>query len=303
MGVPPKASEMRSRPTSNGHSERDEPDDAVAIPDFARAWESDPQVASVRRPSTSPDPQSYHEAIEPETIFELDKRQADGSIETILVVPFGCKRCRFTAKQACSRGRPTCVRCKNANGARCEVDQGGYQRLPGPKFAKSSPLQKQKTNRTCDRSVVSNSAEELNVGRAGRARRRASGVGSLSQGPPSDSELSSVTLASKRPLSPEYCPLPPRKKAQIKTTSRKRTVHNPTVTPSTEANVECSEISALDPSAQALSAGQRSDSPKWTFVNGDAKRSSRGQEHTQSMPSNTPIPRVWTNVRIAQRVW
>ena len=91
VGVPPKASEMWSRPTSNSHSECDELDDAAAIPDFAHAWESDPQVTSVQCPSTAPDLQSYHEAIEPETIFELNKRQADGSIETILVILFGCK--------------------------------------------------------------------------------------------------------------------------------------------------------------------------------------------------------------------
>jgi hypothetical protein len=286
-----------SQPGSNDCFDRNEPDNPGAIPEWARAWElTGPKVASsVRRPSTLPDPQSYHEVIDPEAIFELDEEQKDGSIETIFVVPFACQRCK-TLRQACSRTRPVCVRCRKD--IPCVVVQEGYQKLPGPKVGKPSMMGKQRTSGTCDKSIASRSTQELTAGRP-RVRRIASRV----VAPPSNSGPS-VAPGSKRPLSPGSDPVSPRKKAQAKTTSRKGEARCFTVAPPKEMEDECSEVSAMDPSAQVVSAvvstGERS-ALKWTFVNRDEK-SSRGEEHVHSVSSNTLIPRVWANVRLAQTV-
>lgn len=293
------------QPGSNNHCDRNQPDIPAAIPDFARAWESAPQVASsVRHPSTLPDPQSYHEVIEPQAIFELDEKQEDGSIETILVVPFGCTRCKLL-KQACSRTQPACVRCRKAHSG-CGVVQGGYQRLPGPKVGKPWMTRKQSAGATGENSkACSPTPQEPAPGRL-RLRRKASGVGSLSQALPSTSGWS-IVPGSKRPLSPGSDPVPPRKKTSAKTTSRNRRAHRYTVVASKEMDIECSEVSAVGPSAQVapavVSAGEHS-ALKWTFVNnsrGRGEKSSPGRKHADSIPSNnTPIPRVWTNVRLMQ---
>ena len=281
-----------SQPGPNGYFDRNELDNPGAIPDWARAWELTvaPVASSVRRPSTLPDPQSYHEVIDTEAIFELDEKQEDGSIETIFVVPFGCKRCK-TLRQACSRTRPACVRCRK--GGPCVAVQEGYQRLPGPKVGK--PLMgKQKTSGTCDKSIASRCTQELTAGQS-RVRRIASRVAAS---PSNSGPL--VAPGSKRPLSPGSDPAPRRKKAQAKTTSRKGGARCLTVAPPKEMDVECSEVSAVDPSVQVVSAvvsaGERS-ALKWTFVNRDEK-SSREQENVRSA-SNTLIPRVWANVRLA----
>ncbi|KAF8550734.1 hypothetical protein OG21DRAFT_1513652 [Imleria badia] len=269
-------------------NDRNEADNPTAIPHLARAWESAPQVvSSVRRPSTLPDPHLYHEAIEPQAIFELDEEQKDGSVNTIFVVPFSCQRCKISLKQACSRARPACVRCRNAGFRSCQVVQGGYQRLPGPKYGRPSTLQKQSTSGACEKEKsesTSPSTQELTSGRS-HLRRMASRVASSSQAPSSHSEPS-VTLVSKRPPSPGSDCVPPRKKAQAKATSRKGKARCSTVAPSKEMDVERSEVVSA-----VVSASERS-SLKWTFVNRHEK-SSQGQE--RSIPSNTLIPRVWTN--------
>lgn len=274
----------------NDHLGRDEPDNPTAIPHFARAWESASQVVSpVRRPSTLPDPQSYHKAIEPQAIFELDERQKDGSTETIFVVPFSCERCRFSLRQACSRAQPACVRCRNA-GLSCRVIQGGYQRLPGPKLGKSSPMQKQSTSGACESELSMDSFTQDRTQGRPHLRRTSSRV--VSAPVPSSNFEPSAASASKRPLSPGSDLVPPRKKkAQTKTTSRKGKARCSMVAPSMEMDVECSEVSAV------VSTGEHS-SLKWTFVDRHEK-SSRGQEDMNVMPSNTRIPRVWTNVRLS----
>lgn len=292
---------MRSnQPGSNDCFDHNELDNPVAIPDWARAWESAPQVASsVRCPSTLPDPQSYHQVIELEAIFELDEKQEDGLIETILVVPFACKSCK-TLRQACSRTRPACVRCRKAGkGLGCEVVQGGYQRLPGPKQGK---LRKQRTSGAWDASMAPPPTQELTVGQS-RVRRIASRVATLSQGPPSNLG-SSVAPGSKRPLSPGSDPVPPRKKAQAKTTSRKGEARRLAVAPQKELDVECSQVPAVGPSAQVASAVVSAGEPgalKWTFVKID-ESSPRGQKRVLPVPSNL-IPRVWANVRLAQTLF
>ncbi|KAI9572019.1 hypothetical protein HD554DRAFT_1751027 [Boletus coccyginus] len=272
-----------NQPGSNGHFNCNEPDISAEIPDLARAWESASQVASsVRRPSTLPGPESYHEVIEPEAIFELDERQKDGSIKTIFVVPYGCNLCK-SLKQACSRTRPACVRCKKA-GIACQVNREGYQRLPRPKAGRPS----MRTKSTSGTSMASNSTRELTAGHS-RAKRSALRVASLSP-PPSTSALSSAS-GSKRSLSPGSDVVPPRKKARAKTTSRKGKA------PPKGVGVESSEVSTMDPSAQVVSAvalgGERS-TLRWTFMNRNEKYSP-GEEHARSIPSNTMIPRIWTN--------
>ncbi|KAG8221190.1 hypothetical protein J3R82DRAFT_2755 [Butyriboletus roseoflavus] len=285
------------QPGHNDQFDRIEPDiSAATIPDFARAWES-ALASSVRRPSILPDPELYHKAIEPQAIFALDEKQEDGSITTILVVPFGCERCK-TSKQACSRTQPACVRCRRA-GLSCEVVRGGYQRLPGPKFGRPSLLKKQSTSRTCENSKDSSSAPQKPL--AGRSL-------SIRQIPPllqvtrSNSERSVVTRSKKRPPSPRSDPVSPRKKKKTKTTSRDAKARpSHTVVASAEMDTECSEASVVGPSAQmapaAISAGERSIL-KWTFVNNSRRRgekTSPGQKYLNSIPSNTPVPRVWTN--------
>lgn len=294
---------MRSNQSgSNDSIDDNEPDNYTAIPDFARAWESDRQVASsVRRPTTLLDPQLYHEVIEPQAVFELDERQKDGSIQTIFVVPSSCTRCRFSLKQACSRARPACARCRNVGLTHCEVVDEGYQKLPGPKFGKPSLAQKQSTSTTPEKSVASPFAQEPTSGRS-HLRRTASRGASISQAHPSNS----VASGSKRPLSPESDPVPPRKKAQTKTASRKgkgRCVK--VVPPAQETDVECSEFSPVSRSAQVASAvestGERS-TLRWKFVNREDKFSQE-LEHVHPTPSNTSIPRIWTNVRIEQTMF
>ncbi|KAG6381857.1 hypothetical protein JVT61DRAFT_471 [Boletus reticuloceps] len=269
------------QPGSNQNFDCNEPDDPTTIPAFARAWESAPQVASsVRRPSTLPDPQSYHEVTEPHVIFELDEKREDGSIETILVVPFGCKRCKTFARQACSRARPTCARCENV-GENCKVLHGGYQRLPGPKISKSSampPMRRWSTSGTCNKSVVgSPTTQELTTGRL-HPRRIASRVASVSQALPSRSGLS-VSPGSKRPPSPGYDPVQPRKKAQTMTTSRKKEARRFKVAPPKEMDVDCSDVSAVNRSNQIVSGAVSADERgalNWRFVYGHEK-SSRGR--------------------------
>ncbi|KAH0836906.1 hypothetical protein J3R83DRAFT_8721 [Lanmaoa asiatica] len=287
-----------SQPGPIDYFDRNEPDIPSAVPDFARAWESALQVASsVRRPSTLPGPESYHEVIEPQAIFELDEKQEDGSIMTILVVPSGCKRCR-SLRQACSRMRPACVRCRKA-GLSCGVVQGGYQRLPGPKVGKPSIVRKQDTSGTCENSKASLSApKEPTAGRS-RVLRTASRAASLSQAP-SSNPRPPIAPGPKRPLSPESDSVLPRKKTQAKATSRNRKACY-TVVASEEMDIQYSEASAVGPSAQIASAVVSPPGRSalgWTFVNnsrGRAGRSSPGQRHVSSILSNTPTPRVWTN--------
>lgn len=271
---------MRPNQLGLNHPDLNESDIPAAIPDLARAWESGPRVASaVRRPSTLPDPELYHEVIDPQAIFELDEKQADGSIETILVVPFGCQRCK-SFKQACSRARPACVRCKKAD-VNCEVVQGSYQRLPRPKTGRPLMMGKRKTSGTCAKSEASSSTQKPTAGQTMRIKRIASG--------------------SKRPLSPGSDSTPPRKKTQVKTQSRKGKTRCDTVASSDEMDTE-SELSGVGPSAPVpptvVSDGKRS-ALKWAFVNNSRvqdETSFQGQEH--SMPPESLIPRVWTNVRL-----
>lgn len=283
------------QPGPNDDLDCNVPEVPAAIPDFARAWESALQVVSpgVRRPSTLPDPSTYHEVIEPQAIFELDEKQKDGSIKTILVVPFGCERCK-TIKQACSRTQPACVRCRKSNSS-CEAVQGGYQILPRPKVGKPSSSRKQSTSGTCKNSKACSSAPQKPTADKLRERRMASKVQQVTQ---SDSGPSN---RSKRPLSPSSDPVLPRKKKQTKSTSRDAEARC-TVVASTEMDTECPEVSTVGPSAQVVSAAERS-ALKWTSVKnsrGGDEESSPEQEQLDSVPSNTPVPRVWTNVRPTQ---
>lgn len=154
------------QPDPSAHSDpksMESSDNPVAIPDFARAWESLAQVASsVRRPSTLCDSHPYQEAIEIEAIFELDERMQDGSIETILVIPLVCKLCK-SRKQICSRARPACMRCRLAE-TNCEAVEKGYQRLPGPKIPRPRKQEKKATCRKKSK-VSSSVAHVLTKGR------------------------------------------------------------------------------------------------------------------------------------------
>ncbi|KAF8141332.1 hypothetical protein EV363DRAFT_1391802 [Boletus edulis] len=152
------------------------------------------------------------------------------------------------------------------------------------------------TSGTCNKSVVgSPTTQELTTGRL-HPRRIASRVASVSQALPSRSGLS-VSPGSKRPPSPGYDPVQPRKKARTMTTSRKKEARRFTVASPKEMDVDCSDVSAVDRSNQIVSGAVSADERgalNWRFVYGHEK-SSRGQEHMDSIPSNTLTPRVWTN--------
>ena len=276
--------QMRSSQPGLNDVDRNDLDNPGAVPEFARAWKSAPEVSSVRRPVILPDPKSYHEAVEPQAIFELDEVQDNGAIETILVVPFSCHRCR-SQKQACSRARPACLRCRNANSS-CVALRGGYQRLPRPKVGKSSMKGKQHRSGTCDNSESEASSTPEPSTRRTRATRIASG--------------------SKRPLSPESDYVPLRKKIQARSFSRKGRTRCDTVSSDEEMDIEYSEVS-MGPSAQVASTtaeptDERS-ALKWTFVYDsrvEDKESSLDQDRAQSVSINAPTPRVWTNVRLTQ---
>ena len=102
---------------------------ATDIPDIVRAWDT-----SVRRPTTLPEPGSYHEATDPTSIFELDILDDEGNKKSIFVVPPRCQYCVSIA-QACSRALPTCLRCTRG-GRTCTRVRDGYNVLPRPKLSK-----------------------------------------------------------------------------------------------------------------------------------------------------------------------
>ncbi|KAG9308048.1 hypothetical protein JVU11DRAFT_12615 [Chiua virens] len=276
----------------------------TAIPDFARTWESQGAL-SVRRPSTLPDPASYHDHIEPEAIFELNEDQKGGSVETILVVPFGCKRCR-NLKVACSRMWPACLRCRKAGSTQCHPLQQGYQRLPGPKFPRTSRVAEKPI---CTRESMSISSpltlQETTAGRALRAKRV---VISASHSPPLKSGAS-ITSGSKRSHSYEsdYVPSPKRPLTSAKKPSQKRRGRPPRVSavgPTEGMDIEKSEATVAGSSMQVASvedSDKRGSTLKWTFVKSlrgrdNDNQSLRGLDevHSESIQSNTPGPRVWT---------
>lgn len=105
------------------------------IPDSVRRWHP-----SVRRPTNPPLPSTYHQAIDPWFIFEIDadavkpgrRRHTGAHARSILVVPSRCCYCR-SIHQACSRSLPSCARCTQAGRECVPLVMDGYDTLPGPK--------------------------------------------------------------------------------------------------------------------------------------------------------------------------
>lgn len=261
-----------------------EPDVPAEIPDFVRAWESSPHVSSVRRPSTLPDPQSYHAALDPHVIFELDEKRGNRPTETILVVPYSCTKCK-SLRQACSRARPACARCSKT-GSPCAVFEEGYQRLPPPRRKGTG---QSRTNRDVEGSpLLSSSVREPRAGQK-RGKRIVSG--------------------SKRSLSPdsESDYVHSRKQTQTKTRSQKRKTRRHVVGDDNVASDGTDmtlEVPILGPSVQVISTVTERDTPTWKFVNHPTRdgKSSRKKEQVHPIPSDSPVPRVWTNVRLANRL-
>jgi len=119
----------------------------TVIPDIVQAWDT-----PVRRPTTLPEPGTYHEAVDPAFIFELCD---EGNKKSKFVVPRRCQYCTSIA-QACSRALPKCGRCAKS-GRTCTRVGDGYDVLPGPKISK-------RTKNKCPESEAEGSAWHVVVG-------------------------------------------------------------------------------------------------------------------------------------------
>ena len=256
------------------------------IPDIVRAW-----CTSVRRPVVLPAPNSYHEAISLNAIFELDKSDDEGNKKSIFVVPRRCHYCVSVA-QACSRMLPTCFRCAKS-GRSCIRVGDGYDPLPRPKLSKS------RKNKSPD------SGDEFNFGdEDGCVRVRLLIIPcSLVFPDAPSSDRKKVTrrprksIPEKRPGSPQEAVPPPSKKRSRKVAAD-LSGDEPPPRPRGSKAAKAAEKSRLQPTpVDVLPTGSE---PRWSFVKPSSKKVAQLSAgiHAPRLTPFTGRPRVWTHVGI-----
>ncbi|KAL4065739.1 hypothetical protein V8B97DRAFT_1982678, partial [Scleroderma yunnanense] len=233
------------------------------IPDFVRAWD-----ASVRRPAILPEPATYHEAIDPSAIFELNVFNAEGHQVTILVVRRPCQYCAQVA-QACSRAFPTCLRCTKAKRP-CARVMDGYVKLPGPKVSKP---RKNKPVESGPESCAGEDAEDGEILHRDRKRPKKS-------------------IPAKRSVSPRGN-IPPKKR------SKKGVTDTSVLTPQHKGPTIKATEKLAAPSASVDTLLAEHPDPKWTFIKPSSKQVAQSNPDTNAPPRSplTGYPRAWIHSR------